>query len=141
MLVLDSDHLTELGFQSIPGQRLSKRLARSEIPALISIISFQEQMAGMLSRINQIKSASVSELVLAYNSLANISDFLAGFTRLPFDKEAAARFLILRKQGVRIGTMDLRIACTVMEYDAVLLTRNTKDFEKVPGLRFENWLK
>lgn len=98
-------------------------------------------MAGILSRINQIKSASVGELVLAYESLANITDFLAGFTRLPFDREAAARFLKLRKQGVRIGTMDLRIACIVMEYDAVLLTRNTKDFEKVPGLKFENWLE
>ncbi len=37
--------------------------------------------------------------------------------------------------------MDLRIACIVMAYDAVLLTRNTKDFEKVPGLKFENWLE
>ncbi len=125
----------------MPGQRLSKRLGRSDLPAVISIVSFQEQMAGILSRINQIKSASVGELVLAYGSLANITDFLAGFTCLPFDREAAARFLKLRKQGVRIGTMDLRIACIVMEHDAVLLTRNTKDFEKVPGLKFENWLE
>jgi tRNA(fMet)-specific endonuclease VapC len=42
---------------------------------------------------------------------------------------------------VRIGTMDLRIACIVMEHDALLLTRNMKDFEKVPGLKFENWLE
>ncbi len=122
------------------GQRLSKRLGRSDLPAVIPIISFQEQMAGILSRINQIKTTSIGELVLAYESLANITDFLDGFTRLPFDREAAALFLKLRKQGVRIGTMDLRIACTVMEHDAVLLTRNTKDFEKVPGLKFENWL-
>jgi tRNA(fMet)-specific endonuclease VapC len=140
VLVLDSDHLTELGFRSVPGQKLSKRLGRSDLPAVIPIVSFQEQMAGILSRVNQIKSTYVGELVLAYESLANITDFLAGFTRLPFDREAAARFLKLRKQGVRIGTMDLRIACIVMEHDAVLLTRNTKDFEKLPGLKFENWL-
>jgi tRNA(fMet)-specific endonuclease VapC len=78
---------------------------------------------------------------MAYESPANLTELLAGFTRLPFDREAAARFLKLRKQGVRIGTMDLRIACIVMEYDAVLLTRNTRDFEKVPGLKFENWLE
>lgn len=98
-------------------------------------------MAGILSRINQIKTTSLTELVRAYESLADITDFLHGFTRLPFDKEAAARFLKLRKQGVRIGTMDLRIACIVMEHDAMLLTRNTVDFEKVPGLKFENWLE
>lgn len=141
VLVLDSDHLTELGFRSVPGQRLAKRLGRSDLPAVIPIISFQEQMTGILSRINQIKSTSLEELVLAYESLVNITDFLAGFTRLPFDTEAAARFLKLRNKGVRIGTMDLRIACIVMEHDAVLLTRNIKDFEKVPGLKFENWLE
>ena len=78
--MLDSDHLTELGFRSAPGQRLSKRLGRSDLPAVIPIVSFQEQMAGILSRINQIKSASFGELALSYESLANITDFLAGFT-------------------------------------------------------------
>lgn len=141
MLVLDTDHLVELGYQSAAGQRLSKRLGRSDLSAVIAVVSVQERIGGALSRINQIKSASVRELVLAYESLANISDFLQGFTRLPFDKEAAARFLKFRKQGVRIGTMDLRIACIVMEHDALLLTRNTVDFEKVPGLKFENWLE
>lgn len=140
MLVLDTDHLTELGYRTTVGQRLSKRLGRSHLPAVIPIVTVQERIGGMLARINQIKSTSVEELVLAYESLANLTDLLAGFTRLPFDREAAARFLKLRKEGVRIGTMDLRIACILMEYDAVLLTRNTKDFEKVPGLKFENWL-
>jgi tRNA(fMet)-specific endonuclease VapC len=64
----------------------------------------------------------------------------AGLVRLPWDDEAATRFRSFRQQGIRIGTMDLKIACIVLEYDAVLLTRNRSDFEKVPGLRFENWL-
>ena len=141
MLVLDTDHLIELGYQSTSGKRLSKRLGRSDLPAVITIVSVHERIGGALSRINQINAASVGELVLAYDSLTNITDYLHGFTRLPFDKEAAAQFLKFRKQGVRIGTMDLRIACIVMEHDAVLLTRNSKDFDKVPGLKFENWLE
>lgn len=140
MLVLDTDHLIELGYQSAAGQRLSKRLGRSDLPAVIAIISVHERIGGILARINQIKPASITELVRAYESLADITDFLHGFTCLPFDKEAATLFTKLRKQGVRIGTMDLRIACIVIEHDAVLLTRNTVDFEKVPGLKFENWL-
>ncbi len=66
---------------------------------------------------------------------------LSKFSHLPFDREAANRFLTLRKQGIRIGTMDLKIACIVMAHGAILLTRNTVDFEKVPGLKFEDWLE
>jgi tRNA(fMet)-specific endonuclease VapC len=34
----------------------------------------------------------------------------------------------------------LKTACIALENDALLLTANRRDFEKVPGLRFENWL-
>lgn len=91
MLVLDTDHLIELGYQSTSGKRLSKRLGRSDLPAVITIVSAHERIGGALSRINQINAASVGELVLAYDSLTNITDYLHGFTRLPFDKEAAAQ--------------------------------------------------
>ena len=46
----------------------------------------------------------------------------------------------LRKSGVKIATMDLKTACVAMANNALLLTANRRDFEKVPGLRFENWL-
>jgi tRNA(fMet)-specific endonuclease VapC len=36
--------------------------------------------------------------------------------------------------------MDLKAACVALVHDARLLTANRQDFEKVPGLRFENWL-
>ena len=72
MLVLDTDHLIELGYQSAAGQRLSKRLGRSDLPAVIPIVSVQERIGGMLARINQIKTTSIDELVKAYESLANI---------------------------------------------------------------------
>ena len=51
-----------------------------------------------------------------------------------------AAFTRFRKQGIRIGTMDLRIASIALAHVATLLTRNTVDFAQVPGLCFENWL-
>jgi tRNA(fMet)-specific endonuclease VapC len=36
--------------------------------------------------------------------------------------------------------MDLKIASIALAHDATLLTRNTRDFAQVPGLRIENWL-
>lgn len=67
---------------------------------------------------------------------------LADFTRmnvLPFDSEAAKTFAGLRKSGVRIGTMDLRIGSIALVCGFTVLTRNTIDFERIPGLRVEDW--
>ena len=36
--------------------------------------------------------------------------------------------------------MDLKIAAIALANDAVVLTCNRRDFEKVPGLRFDNWM-
>lgn len=40
----------------------------------------------------------------------------------------------LRQRGEQIATMDLLIATAAVRHDAPLVTRNVKDFEKVPGL-------
>jgi tRNA(fMet)-specific endonuclease VapC len=50
-----------------------------------------------------------------------------------------ARFETLRAMKLNIGGMDLRIAAIVLEEGAVLVTRNTRDFRRVPGLIIEDW--
>ena len=61
-------------------------------------------------------------------------------TILPFDESAARLFENLKRQRLRCGTMDLKIAAICLVHDGLLLTRNLSDFAKVPGLRAENWL-
>ncbi len=46
----------------------------------------------------------------------------------------------LRRQKLRIGTRDLKIAATAFVTHALLLSANRSDFQQVPGLRVENWL-
>jgi len=58
---------------------------------------------------------------------------------IAFDQAAAAIVQRLQKQRIRIGTMDLKIASIALAQDATLLSRNVADFEKVPGLRVEDW--
>lgn len=59
---------------------------------------------------------------------------------LPWDADAAELFLNCRRQRVRIGSMELKIACIALAHAATLLTRNATDLAHVPGLRSENWL-
>lgn len=41
--------------------------------------------------------------------------------------------------GTPIGANDLMIAATALAHGAVLITRNVREFERVPNLRYENW--
>lgn len=58
---------------------------------------------------------------------------------LKFDRDAYNCYTDLVRQRIRICTKDLRIAATVISRNGVLVTRNRRDFERVPGLRFEDW--
>ncbi|MGH9834285.1 MAG: type II toxin-antitoxin system VapC family toxin [Blastocatellia bacterium] len=58
---------------------------------------------------------------------------------LDFDERAAEEFQRLKKQRVRIGTMDLKIAAIALAHNATVLTRNLRDFNKVPDLKAEDW--
>ncbi len=73
--------------------------------------------------------------------LTDLFDFFAKFNISSLSADAVELFNGFRKSGVKIGTMDLKTACIAMANRALLLTANRRDFEKVPGLRFENWLE
>ncbi len=77
---------------------------------------------------------------VAYGWLHRSIETLIKLPILPFADAAADAFHRLRDARVRAGTMDLKIAAICMAHDATLLTRNLVDFDKVPGLRVENWL-
>jgi tRNA(fMet)-specific endonuclease VapC len=72
--------------------------------------------------------------------LLKLFDFYASYHIAEFDEAAAKRFNELRQSKVRISTSDLKIASIALCCGALLLTANRQDFEKVPGLRFANWL-
>lgn len=52
----------------------------------------------------------------------------------------AAQFVRLKEAGTPIGANDLWIACHALALDATLVTNNTREFNRVTGLRLENWV-
>lgn len=85
----------------------------------------------------------------AYNSsqternLDTLREFFLEFTSLPFDGQAACICGRLRAQlkarGTPIGAYDLQIAAIALTNNLILVTHNTKEFERVEGLLFEDW--
>jgi tRNA(fMet)-specific endonuclease VapC len=106
----------------------------------VTIITAEEQLRGRFSVIRQAsQSSDANQLVLAYANLRKTLEYFCRVNLLNFDEDAHTRFVELRRQGIRIGTQDLRIAAIALSRNSILLTRNRRDFEQVPGLRFEDW--
>jgi len=72
--------------------------------------------------------------------LVSLHEFRSAWTVLPFGDQAADRFEDLRRDGVRIGSMDLKIASIALRHEALILSANLRDFRQVSELRVENWL-
>ena len=135
LYILDSDHLSlyQRGHEPL-GQRF---LAIPPDQIAITVISVEELLRGRLAQIR--KATQPQERVYAYYWLTRTLEFLRDFTMIDYDTQAEDRFQSLLAQKIRIGTQDLQIAATALSQGATLITRNRKDFERVPGLTFEDW--
>ena len=72
-----------------------------------------------------------------------LETFLRPLRVVSFQQQAAEHYgslrFHLRRLGTPIGLMDMLIAATALANDAVLVTHNTGEFSRVPGLRYEDW--
>jgi tRNA(fMet)-specific endonuclease VapC len=97
----------------------------------MSAITFAELMNGAR------KSVYVEENTARLNAMAELLDIL------PFDQQAAVCYgdvrSSLEKRGEIIGSNDLLIAAHAISLNLILVTNNEKEFNRVAGLRVENW--
>ena len=70
--------------------------------------------------------------------------FLAPLTILPFDAAAVWAYGDLRadleRRGTPLGSLDTMIAAHALSQQAVLVSNNTHEFARVPGLQLDNWV-
>ena len=110
--------------------------------------------------VDTFKSLPVGEIALSVVTLAELEygasksahrdhnrlmllGFASPFKVLPFEGHDAEMFGILRahleRAGTPIGPYDLQIAAQALARNCCLVTNNVREFERIPGLKIENW--
>jgi tRNA(fMet)-specific endonuclease VapC len=137
MVILDTDHMSVLERGGSGALTLAMKLGvLSDRDIATTIISYEEQCKGWLAKTAREKDEA---LIRSYQQLGIHLEIYAGMQVLPFDSNAHQIFVQLQLQKIRIGTQDLKIAAISLSKNAVLLTRNLRHFEQVPGIQAENW--
>ena len=76
--------------------------------------------------------------------MAALENFIAPLTVVDFTLDAAKKAAKIRnnlqKPGTPIGAYDIQIAAIALSLNMTLLTNNTREFERVKGLKLENWV-
>lgn len=76
-------------------------------------------------------------------NLAVLRDLFIAMPSLPFDDHAAQHYgeirAILARLGTPIGPNDLLIAAVALAHGITLITHNTREFSRIPGLQIEDW--
>jgi tRNA(fMet)-specific endonuclease VapC len=139
MLILDTDHLTEYQRGTSPeAHRLKERLDRATEPYGTTIITVEEIMRGWMAAIRRLNDPR--RQIGAYAKLQQLFVFFASWHVLSWNDAAVDQFATLKRGGIRVGTMDLKIASIALARTATLLSRNLNDYERIPGLSVEDWL-
>ena len=102
------------------------------------VIVAEESLKGWLAQVHRAKRES--QKIAAYDQLIKVISALSKSQIVPWTEEAACELARQRGLRVNIPPHDLMIASLAITHDALLLTRNAKDFSRVHGLRFESWL-
>lgn len=136
--LLDTDHVSLL-LERHP--QISRQVLAVGAEVAISIVTVQELFNGWVVRINNIQE--VKDVVRLYGKLNQTVALFGRVRVLPFDDRAGETFVQLLKENPKLSKQrllkDMRIAAIALANDAVIITRNYRDFSQVPGLKIEDW--
>ncbi len=138
MIVLDSDIVTLLSYGQT--DKLQQRMAsvQGSEELAVTIITRMEILRGRFDNI--LKAANEDELLKAMDRFRASRDLLNSFRLFEINDAVGQHFkqmMKTKKRPRRRG--DMLIACISLAHNALLVTRNVKDYKDVPGLRVENW--
>lgn len=136
--ILDTDHVSLL-LERHP--QVSRQVASVGADVAISIVTVQELFNGWVVRINA--KQEVEDAVRLYGKLSRTVALCRRVRVLDFDEKAGETFQQLLKENRTLSKQrlqkDMRIAAIALVNDAVVVTRNYRDFSLVPKLKIEDW--
>ncbi|MBX9623451.1 MAG: type II toxin-antitoxin system VapC family toxin [Gemmataceae bacterium] len=103
----------------------------------ITAITVDEQVDGWLKYIRQ--ATRPDGIERGYAELVKSVKALAKYPVLPYTPAAIAGYEALLKQKLNVDKNDLRIAAIALEFGAIVVTHNVRDFRRVPNLLIEDW--
>ncbi len=135
LYVFDTDTLSLFG-------RLHPAVVRNVMLHLaddirVTAVTIEEQVGGWYSAIRAARTPQ--QIEAAYTRFADAIRELAGWDALPFSVSAIQRFQALLRQKLNVGGNDLRIAAIALDVGAIVITRNLRDFRRIPGVQCEDW--
>ncbi len=131
MLMLDTDISSYILKNRPP--RLRAKLKASTNPAISSVV-YAELCYGIELSVPHLQVPRREQL-LQFVSLLEIIDWSSAAA-----EHYAQIRTSLKRQGTPIGNMDLLIAAHARSLDCVLVTNNVNEFDRVEGLKVENWV-
>lgn len=134
LYILDTDHLSLYG-RNHP--TIVTRLRTAQTQLTTTAITVEEQLRGRLAQVAEAKDGIKQSI--AYQWLVETVMLLSEFHVLQYDEKAQECYQALKAKRIRIGTQDLRIAAIALAHHGILLSRNLRDFEKVPRLSVQDW--
>jgi tRNA(fMet)-specific endonuclease VapC len=138
MTGFDADVLTEILMGRAPFVARASQIPVQE--QAVPIVVIEEVMRGRLNTIRQAEAGKGNVNVeRAYSLFEGTLEAFRQVAVLPYTAAADELYQQWRRQGIRIGTHDLRIGAICVACSAKLITRNRRDFEQVPGLLLEIW--
>jgi len=139
MKAFDTDVLTEI---LLGNPAYTERAA--QIPPdqqAVPIVVVEEIVRGRLNMIRQAEAGKASiTLERAYQLFERTLRDLCQLAVLSYTPQAHVLFQEWRKQKLRVATRDLRIGAACIAHSVTLISRNRRDFQRVPGLTVEFWI-
>jgi tRNA(fMet)-specific endonuclease VapC len=103
----------------------------------VTSVTVEEQLGGWFAALRAARSPQQVEA--AHTRLSGAVRLLSNWDVLPFSAAAVARYQDLLRRRLNVRGNDLRIASIALEAGATVVTRNLRDFGRVPGLPCEDW--